>query len=430
MTQQQDSFVRATRSPCPVCRRDLPARIVQRDGDLYMLKSCPGHGDFDLFFWRDAAFYDKIARIAAPANSGALPAELCNRGDFRLMRGVCIDFTQRCNLFCTNCFANANTQPAPDMSLQWHKDKIAAMRGPRKPVIFVQGGEPTLRPDLFEFLEFLNKKGFVAKLVTNGIKLDEPGFIERLKKTGLEWVFLQFDGFTPDASVAFRGRDLIALKLRVLKRLSDHGFKILLACMLENGINSHETGRILDLARATPGVRQIGLLPGSRIGRNHMTGAIQASSAVDVMDWLDRDTRGAVTRNDFLAFHKIAARIYKLTRNPDFRPRTCFFFMMLYHDSRTLLPLNRLLDPVCAARHPRAAAAALRYIKDLRSLDRAAADPNILFITLEKFRGTDTLDIPDAESCVKVHLAPDGAYYPACIYNALHRPQDLNPGSC
>jgi len=426
---RKNNNVRTTRSPCPVCRTELDARIVRRNDDLYMLKSCPEHGDFDLFFWRDSAFYNKIDRIAAPANSGALPADRCNRGDFSDMRGICVDFTQRCNLHCSNCFANANTEPAEDKPLQWYKDKINAITS-RKPVIFVQGGEPTLRPDLFEFLEFLANKGCVAKLVTNGLHLDEPGYIERLKKTGLEWVFLQFDGFTPATSEKFRGRDLIDLKLRVLKRLSKHGFKILLACMLENGINDHEVGKTLRLAFDTPGVQQIGLLPGSRIGRSHMTGAVQASSDVDVMNWLDRDTGGAVTKQDFLAFHKIAANIYKLTGNPDYRPRTCFFFMMLYHHGDTVLPLNRLLDPLTAARHPRAALAAARYLKDVRSMDRAAYDPNILFITLEKFRGTDTLDIPDAASCVKVHLAPDGTYYPACIYNALHRPQDISLPDC
>lgn len=418
-----DKTVRETRSPCPECGRELPARIVERGGDLFMLKNCPDHGTFDLFFWRDAAFYRKVAGLARPLPRRSDAARV--NGDFSDLRGICLDFTQRCNLFCANCFANANVDMPPDMPLDWYKQKLSSISG-RKPVIFVQGGEPTLRMEIFDFIEFLIREGFVVKLVTNGIKLAEPGFIEKLKATGLEWVFLQFDGFSGDTSVQFRGRDLISLKMEVLQKLSDNGFKILLAVMLEKGVNDGEVGDILRLALRTPGVCQIGLLPGSRIGRNRITGALETgSTAVDVMDWLDRDTGGAVTRGDFLAFHKIAARLYRVTRNPDYRPRTCFFFMMLYHEADRVIPVNRLMNPLTALRHPRAALAARYALRSLRRLDNMPAHPNLLFITIEKFRGADTIDLDDAALCVKAHLGPGGDYHPECIYNATKRPQDI-----
>lgn len=422
MTMKDGETVRETRSPCPECGAELDAAIVERGGDLFMVKDCPEHGRFDVFYWKDARFFRKVSAVADKFNSA--PDVACNGTDFSDLRGICIDFTQRCNLFCTNCFANANVDMPEDKPLDWYKEKIAAIRG-RKPVVFVQGGEPTLREDLFEFLSYLIGNGFVVKLVTNGLQLAEEGYIERLKATGLEWVFLQFDGFSSSVSEKFRGRDLTQLKLDVLEKLSRAGFKVLLAVMLEKGFNDNETGDIVRHAFRTPGVRQVGLLPGSRIGRNLMSGESGPSTAVDVMDWLHRDFGGAITRRDFLAFHKIAAWVYRLTGNPDYRPRTCFFFMIVYHDGCVTLPLNRLMNPLAALAHPRAFAAALRTMRNIRRLDDAPPDPNLLFITIEKFRGADSIDLLDAAACVKTHLAPDGSYFPACIYNATHRPQSL-----
>jgi hypothetical protein len=99
--------------------------------------------------------------------------------------------------------------------------------------------------------------------------------------------------------------------------------------------------------------------------------------------------------------------------------------MLVYHKGKTVIPLNRLLNPFYAASHPAAVLAAIRMLARLNDLDNAPYRPDILYITLEKFRSVDTIDLCDAETCVKVHLSPDGEYIPSCIFNVMHRPQTM-----
>lgn len=59
------------------------------------------------------------------------------------------------------------------------------------------GGEPTLRSDLIELISFA-KKNNIKKIVlnTNGVKLADTNYVERLKKEGLDYVFLSLHSHT------------------------------------------------------------------------------------------------------------------------------------------------------------------------------------------------------------------------------------------
>ena len=68
-----------------------------------------------------------------------------------------------------------------------------------------------MREDLPEIIHMGREKGFTFfQLNTNGIRLaQEAGYSRKLKKAGLNTVFLQFDGVTDDVYQTLRGLNFV-----------------------------------------------------------------------------------------------------------------------------------------------------------------------------------------------------------------------------
>jgi len=94
-------------------------------------------------------------------------------------------FTQGCNFRCPFCH-NGNliplARPACDLLCEEEILKSVAARRGKLDAVVVSGGEPTLQPDLPEFLHELKKLGYAVKLDTNGSR---PDVLESLLKSKL-----------------------------------------------------------------------------------------------------------------------------------------------------------------------------------------------------------------------------------------------------
>lgn len=105
-----------------------------------------------------------------------------------------IVMTNDCN---KNCFYCINS--ATDKSLQLPIGKsienirsVVAKYGVREAVIL--GGEPTLHPGLFEFIDGLKTVGLDRfGITTNGVKLQDKEFCTRLAKSGVSWINISSD---------------------------------------------------------------------------------------------------------------------------------------------------------------------------------------------------------------------------------------------
>ena len=416
-----ERLIRKTKSPCPVCKRVLDADIVVSDGKVRMIKHCPDHKGFDLVMSNYPDFFEQVAAMTnAPPD---VPDTSENFDDFGNLRGICLDITQRCNLSCSNCFSQANESIKPDFSAAEISKAMDKITG-RPPVVFLQGGEPTLHEELPDIIADLVRRKCVPKLVTNGMNLTDVKYVKTLKDAGLEWIFFQFDGFDDLTYQAFRGWPLTKIKMKALNNVTYLGFSILLAMMVERDYNLHEIGTVLEFAFHNPQVRQISFLPGSRVGRNHLTDDESRTEPVDVIDAIDQATKGGVTRKDFLSFFKIAKVLNKITGNPDYKPKSCFFPIVLYRKMGNVYGLNRVLNPLFASKHPRAVEAAFKLVTNVRRLDNAPKDNSTLWICIEHFRELATLDMEDAKHCNKVFLDEKGRYIQSCLYNNLYRGED------
>jgi radical SAM protein with 4Fe4S-binding SPASM domain len=95
--------------------------------------------------------------------------------------------TFKCQNNCVHCYAGGPHETEELSTEQWKRviDKVHEIG------VFIltfTGGEPTLRDDLPELLQYTQNKGIVTGLVTNGRKLKEMEYVKALEKVGLDFV--------------------------------------------------------------------------------------------------------------------------------------------------------------------------------------------------------------------------------------------------
>ncbi len=113
--------------------------------------------------------------------------------------------TKQCNLKCLHCYARATAGPAPDELT--HDEGLALLRDFKDfgvPVVLFSGGEPLMRPNLFDLVDKTAALGMRAVISTNGA-LITPEVARRLKGLGLSYVGISLDGIEPTHD-KFRGQ--------------------------------------------------------------------------------------------------------------------------------------------------------------------------------------------------------------------------------
>jgi uncharacterized radical SAM superfamily Fe-S cluster-containing enzyme len=405
-------------SVCPKCKRVLPASEIEISGSLFLEVECPEHGPHRSLYKRDAAFYKQVSSIVRSdiALDGRAPANMIHIKDAKI---IGIDLTDCCNLSCPVCFASTNQSAEPPLTNVEIIEKLKAL-SPKALEITLLGGEPTLREDLPDLIRAIVKMGFKLKLITNGLRFENPDYAAELKNAGLKWIIYQFDGFEPQIYVKLRGQDLLERKLRILQTMSALDFNICLAVMVVSGVNDHQIGELIRFGFRQPGVRHIALLPASSLGRDNIGLPDSHMHADELMEIIDRQTDGRIKRSDWLDTMRWMDRIYRLTGHIDFKQRVCFFSMPLIGDKDDFTPAAQLIRPSRFLRNMTYLPAAAYVAKNLFSIDKHSMPDNLLYLSIEKMHCTSGLHLEDAAQCNTLYMTR-GGYIPTCVYNALYR---------
>lgn len=419
MSAKPHDVVRRTHSPCPTCSRILETDIVRRDNELYMVKTCPEHGDFDFLFKKDFAFYDKVSRIAQQTEAFRPEEGPDCQVSLDHARIISIDLTERCNMECPVCFTNANSRSSPELTREQILDGLASLPGERYEVTLL-GGEPTLREDLPEIIRDIAARGFAIKLITNGLRLEDPRYLRVLREAGLRWVILQFDGFSDEIYTQLRGEPLLDRKYRIIENLSGAGLHVCLAIMLVAGVNDHQVGDLIRYGADHPHIHHLAFLPASSVGRDRLNLFLDHLAPEDVMRRMEEQTGGRIRERDFLRTMTLMSRIHRLTGHIDFRQRVCFFPLPIVSNGSRFIPAVRLLSPAHLLRHPGDLGRIAFLARNFFRIDRVDLPPELTFVTIEKLYNTANLDLSDAKQCNTLYLTPRG-FIPSCMYNAIYR---------
>lgn len=310
-------FYDTTSSVCSTCLYPVEAKIVFKNDHVYMDKWCPTHGNERVLIMDDVAYYRScrevyVKRPEMPQNFSTSMQYGCPY-DCGLcpdhMQHSCltiVEITDVCNLDCPVCFADSGTSretSLPHLSYQ-HKsfatvkamlDTVVACEG-EPDVVQLSGGEPTLHPQLFEILDYIQTLPIRHVMInTNGIRLaKEPEFVakladyDRLLKTseipkGLE-IYLQFDSLHDEHIQVLRGAKLARIHQQALSHLETHNLSTTLVATIKKGLNDGEIGNIIEHALSYRCVRGVSFQPLSEAGRVDLkasTPSIKASSIAD-----------------------------------------------------------------------------------------------------------------------------------------------------
>ena len=101
---------------------------------------------------------------------------------------------RRCNLNCKHCYSLSADVDFPG---ELTTSEVFAVMDDLKafgvPVLILSGGEPLLRPDIFEISERAKAMGFYVGLSTNGALIDRP-MSRRIATVGYNYVGISLDG--------------------------------------------------------------------------------------------------------------------------------------------------------------------------------------------------------------------------------------------
>jgi uncharacterized radical SAM superfamily Fe-S cluster-containing enzyme len=242
---------------------EVKAEIIERDGQVWMVKDCPQHGLTEDLMAIDVKFLEWIEKNFPGRDIPAHNDEgLHNHGTSTIKHGrgsvLTVDLTNRCNMMCDPCFMDAN-QVGYVHELSWEDvkeimDNAIGIKPRRQMSIQFSGGEPTMSPYFCDAVAYARKLGYSSvQAATNGIEFAKSKeFSKRAAEAGLRYAYLQFDGIGNDANSHRQIGNLFDVKLKAIDNLHEAGVEIILVVTLVNGVNNDQVGSIIRFAMDNP----------------------------------------------------------------------------------------------------------------------------------------------------------------------------------
>lgn len=308
-------ILKETESVCPICLCRVPAQRVEECSNVYLEKVCRDHGNFKALIWRGAELYHSWSQHSQQAagpqktftgRDAGCPYDcgLCIRHEVDTCTTV-MEVTHRCNLECPICFASANEGPSFEPDMGTIKDMYQTIMKASGPCpVQLSGGEPTIRDDLPDVVALGKRMGFYhIQINTNGTRIaKDKEYLKRLKKSGADLIFLQFDGISNNVYRAIRGRNLFDIKIGAINNCSEAGVGVVLVPTLVPRVNGDQIGDIVQFAKKRiPIIKGIHFQPVSYFGR--YPGSPKDEDRItlpDVLNGLVVQTNGELKNENFL----------------------------------------------------------------------------------------------------------------------------------
>jgi hypothetical protein len=349
---------------------EIRATILERDGQLLMVKDCPTHGRFEDVMSVDPAFTGRIEQLYPGRDFLAPLSKLRNHGTSSVKYGrgsvLTVDLTNRCNMMCDPCFMDAN-QVGYVHELGWDEvrqilDDSLSIKPRRQLSVQFSGGEPTLSPHFLQAIKYARDVGyFCVQCATNGIAFAQSRELcVQAKAAGLRLAYLQFDGVTNLANSHRKVGNLFDVKQRAIENLHAAGIDVVLVVTVVGSVNDDQVGPIIDFAiENADKITVVSFQPVSFTGRDedisdddrarqrytlsHLAHDVkeQTGATEPMRDWFPLSAMGPLSDLADL-----------LSQNPEFGALNCGCHpncgmgTILFVNKRTkeMVPLSRFLD--------------------------------------------------------------------------------------
>jgi uncharacterized radical SAM superfamily Fe-S cluster-containing enzyme len=305
-------LIKRTKSLCPICNSVISADIVEEEGKIWLKRRCKEHGAFRHIYWADPLMYHRFERYGVVGGGISNPQSASSAEGCPTACGLCpnhhsqtllanIDLTNRCNLDCDFCFANARAcgfEYEPSFNEVVRMMELLRSEKPvPTPAVQFSGGEPTMRNDLVEIIKKAKEMGFPqVQVATNGVRFaKDPDYVKQLKDAGLNTVYLHFDG------VSQKTNPFLKIHKKAIENLQNVGLGCVLVPTVIRGKNDGELGAIIKFA-----ADHISVVRGVNFQPVAFTGAASDDdinksriTIPEVLTAIETQTKGVIKKDDF-----------------------------------------------------------------------------------------------------------------------------------
>jgi mycofactocin biosynthetic radical S-adenosylmethionine protein MftC len=231
------------------------------------------------------------------------PLPLVEQFQYGLDAPICLtwELTYACNLACVHCLSSSGRRDPRELSTAECKALIDEFERMQIFYVNIGGGEPTVRPDFWELVDYATAHHVGVKFSTNGIKIDEA-VATRLAGSDYVDVQISLDGATAEVNDAVRGDGSYATALRAMQHLAAAGmtgFKISVVMTRHNVGQLDEFKALAD--RFDAQLRITRLRPSGRGADTWDELHVTSEQQRELYDWLVAHGEGVLTGDSF--FH-------------------------------------------------------------------------------------------------------------------------------
>jgi mycofactocin biosynthetic radical S-adenosylmethionine protein MftC len=138
---------------------------------------------------------------------------------------ICLtwELTYACNLACIHCLSSSGRRDPGELSTAEAKAVVDELAKLQVFYVNIGGGEPTIRPDFFEIIDYCVASGVGVKFSTNGSRIDEAA-AKRLAGSDYVDIQISLDGANRETNDAVRGDGSWDMAIRAMDNLQAANF--------------------------------------------------------------------------------------------------------------------------------------------------------------------------------------------------------------
>ena len=208
------------------------------------------------------------------------------------------EVTYACNLSCIHCLSDSGKRRTRELSTDQCRRVIDDLSAMKVFQFNIGGGEPFMRPDCLDLLDYAHEKGMVTCISTNGTLIDRD--IARRLDHPLVYIQVSLDGATPESNDPIRGRGSFEMVLRALEYLREKDIEVSINTVLTR-LSFPELDRMSSLAAAYGAKMRVSRFRPSGRGKQSWSQLnVSADEMLAFSDWLGRHL-GVSTGDSFFS---------------------------------------------------------------------------------------------------------------------------------
>lgn len=135
-----------------------------------------------------------------------------------------VDLISSCNLSCLHCRAAAGSKNEVELTFETFQEILKDAKSLKVRTITLSGGEPLLKKDIFEFIKLAKEKGFIVRMQSNILLLNEEK-IKKLRQLKIDYVGTGIDGLETNHDKLRNKKGAFKKVIKNISLLKKYGIK-------------------------------------------------------------------------------------------------------------------------------------------------------------------------------------------------------------